>query len=122
MAIIDTMHHIKPDVATVCTGMAASMGAMILSQGAKGKRYVLPNSEVMIHQPLTGVEGQASDIEITAKHILRLKDKLYEMLVDATGKTKTQIEKDSDRDYWMTSDEAKKYGIVDQVLKPKASK
>jgi ATP-dependent Clp protease protease subunit len=98
------------------------MGAMILSQGAKGKRYVLPNSEVMIHQPLTGVEGQASDIEITAKHILRLKDKLYEMLVDATGKTKTQIEKDSDRDYWMTSDEAKKYGIVDQVLKPKASK
>ncbi len=122
MAIIDTMHHIKPDVSTICTGMAASMGAMILSQGKKGKRYVLPNSEVMIHQPLTGVEGQASDIEITAKHIIRLKDKLYEMLVEATGKTKAQIEKDSDRDYWMSSDEAKKYGIVDQVLKPKASK
>jgi ATP-dependent Clp protease protease subunit len=93
---------------------------MILSQGAKGKRYVLPNSEVMIHQPLTGVEGQASDIEITAKHILKLKDKLYEMLANATGKSKAQIEKDSDRDYWMSSDEAKKYGIVDQILKPKA--
>ena len=96
------------------------MGAMILSQGVKGKRFVLPNSEVMIHQPLTGIEGQASDIEITAKHILKLKDKLYEMLVDATGKTRAQIEKDADRDYWMSSEEAKKYGIVDSVLKPKA--
>lgn len=119
MAIIDTMKHIKPDVVTVCMGMAASMGAMILSQGTKGKRYILPNSEVMIHQPLTGVEGQASDIEITAKHILRLKDKLYEMLADATGKTKAQIEKDADRDYWMSADEAKKYGIVDHIFKPK---
>lgn len=122
MAIIDTMHHIKPDVVTVCTGMAASMGAMILSQGAQGKRYALPNSEVMIHQPLSGVEGQASDIEITAKHILKLKDKLYEMLSEATGKTKAQIEKDSDRDYWMSSDEAKKYGLVDTILKPKPAK
>jgi ATP-dependent Clp protease protease subunit len=119
MAIIDTMHHIKPDVSTICTGMAASMGAVILSQGAKGKRFALPNSEVMIHQPLTGVEGQASDIEITAKHILKLKDKLYEMLAESTGKTKAQIEKDGDRDYWMSSDEAKKYGIIDTVLKPK---
>lgn len=119
MAIIDTMKHIKPDVATVCMGMAASMGAMILSQGTKGKRYVLPNSEVMIHQPLTGVEGQASDIEITAKHVLRLKAKLYEMLATSTGKSYAQIEKDADRDYWMTAEEAKKYGIVDQIFKPK---
>jgi len=119
LAIIDTMNHVKPNISTVCMGMAASMGAVILSQGEKGKRYSLPNAEVMIHQPLTGVEGQASDIEITAKHIISLKDKLYEMLAKATGKTKTQIEKDGDRDYWMSADEAKKYGIVDQVLKPK---
>lgn len=121
LAIVDAMHHIKPDVATVCVGMAASMGAVILSQGKKGKRFALPNSEVMIHQPLTGVEGQASDVEITAKHILALKDKLYSMLAEATGKSKAQLEKDGDRDYWMTADEAKKYGIVDTVLKPKAS-
>ncbi|AKM83879.1 TPA: ATP-dependent Clp endopeptidase proteolytic subunit ClpP [Candidatus Campbellbacteria bacterium] len=119
LAIVDTMNHVKPDVSTVCMGMSASMGAVILSQGTKGKRYALPNSEVMIHQPLTGVEGQASDIEITAKHIISLKDKLYEMLAKATGKTKTQIEKDGDRDYWMSAEEAKKYGIVDSVLKPK---
>lgn len=122
LAIVDAMHHIKPDVATVCVGMAASMGAVILSQGKKGKRFALPNSEVMIHQPLTGVEGQASDIEITAKHILKLKDKLYDMLADATGKTRSVLEKDGDRDYWMSSDEAKKYGIVDAVLKPKTAK
>ncbi|MBU1557493.1 ATP-dependent Clp endopeptidase proteolytic subunit ClpP [Patescibacteria group bacterium] len=119
LAIIDTMNHIKPDISTVCMGMSASMGAVILSQGAKGKRYSLPNAEVMIHQPLTGVEGQASDIEITAKHIISLKNKLYEMLAKSTGKSKAQIEKDSDRDYWMSADEAKKYGIVDQVIKPK---
>lgn len=122
LAIIDAMHHIKPDVATVCVGMAASMGAVILSQGKKGKRFALPNSEVMIHQPLTGVEGQASDIEITAKHILHLKDKLYGMLADATGKKKSELEKDGDRDFWMEADEAKKYGIVDQILKPKHNK
>lgn len=122
LAIVDAMHHIKPDVATVCVGMAASMGAVILSQGKKGKRFTLPNSEVMIHQPLTGVEGQASDIEITAKHIVVLKHKLYDMLADATGKTKAQLEKDGDRDYWMSADEAKKYGIVDSVLKPKGGK
>ena len=119
LAIIDAMNHIKPDVATVCVGMAASMGAVILSQGKKGKRFALPNSEVMIHQPLTGVEGQASDIEITAKHIISLKSKLYDLLSKATGKSKTQIEKDGDRDYWMSADEAKKYGVVDEVLKPK---
>jgi len=117
MAIIDTMNFIKPDVSTVCVGIAASMGAMILSQGAKGKRFTLPNSEVMIHQPLTGIEGQASDIEITAKHIIRSKDTLYKMLVKATGKTLEQITKDADRDYWMTSEEAKKYGIVDEIIK-----
>jgi ATP-dependent Clp protease protease subunit len=119
MAIIDTMNIIKPDVVTVCTGMAASMGAMILSQGAKGKRFVLPNAEVMIHQPLTGVEGQASDIEITAKHIMRLKDSLYNMLAEATGKDKKEIEKDADRNYWMTAEEAVKYGIVDEIIAKK---
>jgi ATP-dependent Clp protease protease subunit len=122
MAIIDTMHHIKPEVSTVCTGVAASMGAMILSQGAKGKRYALPNSEVMIHQPLTGAEGQASDIEITARNIIKWRDILRDMLSKATGRSKEQIEKDMDRNFWMLADEAKKYGIVDQVLKPKGSK
>ena len=120
LAIVDAMQHVKPDISTVCVGMSASMGAVILSQGKKGKRFALPNSEVMIHQPLTGVEGQASDIEITAKHIISLKNKLYEMLAKATGKSKSQIEKDGDRDYWMSADEAKKYGIVDEVLKPKS--
>ena len=119
MAIIDTMHHIKPDVATICTGMAASMGALILSQGTKGKRFVLPNSEVMIHQPLGGIQGQASDIAITAQNILKTKARINKMLADATGKTIAQVEKDSDRDYWMSADEAKKYGIIDTVLKPK---
>ncbi len=122
LAIVDAMHHIKPDVATVCVGMAASMGATILSQGKKGKRFALPNAEVMIHQPLTGVEGQASDIEITAKHIVSLKTKLTKMMADATGQTYAKVEKDKDRDYWMSADEAKKYGVVDQVLKPKSSK
>ncbi len=119
MAIIDAMNHLKCDVSVVCTGMAASMGALILSQGTKGKRYCLPNSEVMIHQPMTGVEGQASDVEITAKRILRLKDSSAEMLAKATGKTKTEVLKDMDRDYWMTAEEAKKYGIIDEILKPK---
>ena len=119
LAIVDTMKHIKPDVSTVCIGMAASMGAVILSQGAKGKRFMLPNSEVMIHQPLTGVEGQASDIEITAKHILKLKDKLYTMMAEACGKTKEQLEKDGDRDYWMDAKDSLKYGIVDNILKNK---
>lgn len=122
LAIIDAMNHIKPDVSTVCVGMAASMGATILSQGAKGKRYTLPNAEVMIHQPLTGVEGQASDIEITAKHIIRLKDKLTKMMADATGQTYEKVAKDKDRDYWMNAEEAKKYGLVDHILKPKVSK
>lgn len=122
LAIVDTMHHIKPNVVTICTGMAASMGAIILSQGTKGKRFMLPNSEVMIHQPLTGVEGQASDIQITANHIQRLKEKLTKMLADATGQDYKKVEKDKDRDYWMSADEAKKYGIVDTILKPKNNK
>lgn len=117
MAIIDTMHFVRPDVSTVCVGMAASMGAMILSQGAKGKRFALPNSEVMIHQPLGGAEGQASDIAITAKRILQMREQLYKMLAKATGKPFAQIEKDADRDYFMTSEEAKKYGIIDDIIK-----
>jgi ATP-dependent Clp protease protease subunit len=122
LAIVDAMHHVKPDVATVCMGMAASMAATILSQGKKGKRFTLPNSEVMIHQPLTGVEGQASDIQITAKHIMRLKEKLTQMMADVTGQPYKKVESDKDRDYWMSADEAKKYGIVDHILKPKGSK
>jgi ATP-dependent Clp protease protease subunit len=116
LAIIDTMNHIKNDVSTVCVGMAASMGAVILASGAKGKRYSLPNSEIMIHQPLGGAQGQATDIQITAKQILKLKEKLNKMMADRTGKTFAEIEKDADRDYYMSADEAKKYGIVDKVL------
>jgi ATP-dependent Clp protease protease subunit len=117
LAIVDTMNHIKPDVATVCVGLAASMGSIILSQGAKGKRSVLPNAEVMIHQPWGGAQGQASDIEITARHILKTRDTLNKMLAKATGKPLTQIAKDTDRDFFMDADEAKRYGIVDSVLK-----
>jgi ATP-dependent Clp protease, protease subunit len=117
LAIVDTMNHIKPDVATVCVGLAASMGSIILSQGAKGKRSVLPNAEVMIHQPWGGAQGQASDIEITARHIIKTRDTLNKMLAKATGKPLSQIEKDTDRDFFMDADEAKKYGLVDTILK-----
>lgn len=116
MAIIDTMHFIKCDVSTVCIGMAASMGAMILSAGTAGKRYILPNAEVMIHQPLGGTEGQASDIAIAAEHILKTRETLYKMLAKNTSKTLDQIHKDADRDYWMSSTESVKYGIVDKVI------
>ncbi len=116
MAIIDTMNFIKPDVQTVCVGLAASMGAMILSEGAKGKRSVLPNSRIMIHQPMTGVEGQASDIAITAEQILKIKKNLANMLVRSTGQKLSKIESDMDRDYWMSSEEAKKYGIIDLII------
>ncbi len=123
MAMYDTMNHIKPDVSTVCVGIAASAAAVLLSAGAKGKRFCLPNSEVMIHQVMGGTEGQASDIAIAAKHILRTKENLNKILAKATGKTPQQIEKDSDRDYFMTADEAKKYGIVDEiVVKSKSGK
>lgn len=117
LSIIDTMHHIKPPVATVCVGMAASMGSMILSQGAKGKRFVLPNAEVMIHQPSGGAYGQASDIDITAKHILKTRDRLNKMLARATGQKLTKIEQDVDRDMFMDAEEAKVYGIVDEIYR-----
>lgn len=116
LAIIDTMNHIKNDVSTVCVGIAASMGAVILSSGKKGKRFILPNAEVMIHQPLGGVEGQATDIAITAKHILKTREKLSKMLSANTGKPLTQVEKDVDRDFFLDAEEAKKYGIVDKIL------
>lgn len=116
LAIIDTMNHVKNDVSTVCVGIAASGGAWLLSAGAKGKRFALPNAEVMIHQPLGGAEGQASDIIITAEHILKTKKNLVKMMAKNTGKTETQIEKDVDRDFFLSAEEAKKYGIIDKVL------
>jgi ATP-dependent Clp protease protease subunit len=120
LAMLDTMNHIKPDVATVCVGMAASAAAIILAAGTKGKRYVLPNSEVMIHQPWGGAQGQATDIEITAKHIIATRERLNKILAKATGQTLSKIEKDVERDYFMSADEAKKYGIVDEILPHKA--
>lgn len=117
MAIIDTMNFIKPKVSTVCVGLAASMGAMLLSAGEKGKRFILPNSHVMIHQPLSGVQGQASDIEITAKQIIKIKENLRDMLVKATGQKKDRVEQDMDRDFWMDANQALKYGIVDKIIK-----
>jgi ATP-dependent Clp protease, protease subunit len=123
LAIVDTMNFIKADVSTICVGIAASMGALLLSSGTKGKRFALPNSEVMIHQVMGGAEGQASDIAINAKHILRTKDTLNKMLAKNTGQSIATIDKDSDRDYYMTADEAKKYGIVDEIVsKPKILK
>lgn len=115
LAIIDTMNHIKNKVSTVCVGIAASMGAVILSAGEKGKRYALPNAEVMIHQPLGGVEGQAADIAITAKHILKTRERINKILSDNTGKPLSQIEKDVDRDFFLDAEEAKKYGIIDKI-------
>ncbi|MBP5555377.1 MAG: ATP-dependent Clp endopeptidase proteolytic subunit ClpP [Lachnospiraceae bacterium] len=116
MAIYDTMHYIKCDVSTVCIGMAASMGAFLLAGGQKGKRYILPNAEVMIHQPLGGAKGQASDIEIAAKNIIRTKEKLNKILSENTGKSYEQMCKDTDRDNWMTAQEAVEYGLVDSVI------
>lgn len=116
LAIVDTMNHIRPDVSTFCVGIAASGAALILSAGKKGKRFILPNAEVMIHQPLGGVEGQATDIAISAKHILKTRDSLNKILSKNTGKPLTQIEKDVERDFFMDSEEAKKYGIVDEIV------
>ena len=116
MAIYDTMNHIKPDVATVCVGIAASAAAVILSSGAKGKRYCLPNSEVMIHQVMGGAEGQATDIAIAAKHILRTKENLNKILSKNTGKSIKEVEADAERDYWLTAEEAKKYGVIDEII------
>ncbi|MCD8186348.1 MAG: ATP-dependent Clp endopeptidase proteolytic subunit ClpP [Rikenellaceae bacterium] len=122
LGIYDTMHLISSDVATICTGMAASMGAILLTAGEKGKRSALPHSRIMIHQPLGGAEGQASDIEITARQILRTKKELYEILSLHTGQTVKKIEKDADRDYWMTSPEARDYGLIDEVLSKRPKK
>lgn len=116
LGIYDTMNFINPDVATICTSLAASMASVILSAGAKGKRAALPHARIMIHQPSGGAGGQASDIEITAKQIVSLRDELYEILAQNTGKTKEQIHKDSDRDYWMKAPEAQNYGLIDEVL------
>lgn len=116
MAIYDTMNYLKCDVSTICIGLAASMGAFILSSGAKGKRFVLPNSEVMIHQPLGGAQGQASDIAIQAKHIQHIKEKINKILSENTGQPLEKIEKDTDRDNYMTAEEAKKYGLVDKIF------
>ena len=116
MAIYDTMQFIKSDVSTLCTGMAASMGAFLLAAGAKGKRFSLPNSRIMIHQPLGGAQGQASDIEIQAREILYLRERLNGILADKTGKTAEQIGKDTDRDNFMSADEAAQYGLIDKVL------
>ncbi|MBT6568412.1 MAG: ATP-dependent Clp endopeptidase proteolytic subunit ClpP [Flavobacteriales bacterium] len=116
LGIYDTMQFISPDVATICTGMAASMGAVLLCAGADGKRSALPHSRVMIHQPLGGAQGQASDIEITAREILKLKDELYAIIAKHSKQTVEKVHNDSDRDYWMRSEEAKAYGMVDEVL------
>jgi ATP-dependent Clp protease, protease subunit len=116
MAMYDTMQFIKPDVSTICFGIAASMGAVILAAGAAGKRMALPNAEVMIHQVMGGAEGQASDIEISARHILRTKDKLNHILAQHTGQSLKKVEKDTDRDYYMSSEEAKEYGLIDKII------
>lgn len=116
MAIYDTMQHVKPDIETICIGLAASAASVLLSAGAKGKRFVLPNAEVMIHQVLGGVEGQATDIDIHARHILKVRDRLNKILAKHTGQKLSKIEADTERDYFMTADEAKTYGIVDKVL------
>ena len=119
LAIYDTIQYIKPDVSTICVGMAASMGAVLLGSGTKGKRLALPNSEILLHQVMGGVEGQAVEIEITAKQILKMKDKLNAILGKHTGQSLSKIEKDTDRDFYMTAAEAKEYGLVDEVIKNK---
>lgn len=119
LAMLDTMRHVKPDVSTTCVGIAASGGAILLAGGAKGKRFALPNAEVMIHQPWGGAQGQVSDIEITAKQLLKTRERLNKMLADATGQPLDKIEKDVERDYFMSAEDAKKYGLIDKVHKEK---
>ena len=116
LAILDTMNYIKSDVSTICIGMAASMGAVLLAAGSKGKRYSLPNSDIMIHQPSGGAQGMASDIEITAKEILKKREQINKILADATGQPSKKIAKDTDRDRWLTAEEAKEYGLIDEVI------
>ena len=122
MAIYDTMKYIKCDVSTICIGLAASMGAFLLSSGTKGKRFALPNSEIMIHLPLGGAQGQASDIEIQAKHIKNIKNKLNKILSENSGKTIKEIEKDTDRDNFMSAEEAKEYGLIDEIFVTRKTK
>ncbi len=121
MAIYDTMNYIKCDVSTICIGMAASMGAFLLSGGAKGKRYALPNAEIMIHQPLGGAQGQATEIEIAAQHILKTKKKLNEIIAANCGKSVEEVEKATDRDNWMTAEEALEYGLIDKIVENRAN-
>ncbi len=119
LAVYDTMQYVKPEISTVCVGMAASMGGFLLAAGQKGKRYSLPNAEILLHQVAGGVTGQASEIEITAKQILKLKDRLNKILVKHTGQPLERIEKDTDRDFYLTAEEAKEYGVIDEVIKTK---
>ena len=119
MAIYDTMQYVKCDVATICIGMAASMGAVLLAAGAKGKRFALPNSEILLHQLMGGVEGQAIEVEIAAKHIVKIKERLNQILTKHAGQPLEKIEKDTDRDFWLSSQEAKEYGLIDQIIKTK---
>ena len=122
LAIYDTMQHVKPDVSTICVGMAASMGAVILAAGKKGKRFALPNSEILLHQVMGGAEGQATEIEITAKQILKIKEKINQILAKHTSQSVNKIEKDTDRDFYLSSAEAREYGIIDEIIKPKGGK
>lgn len=123
MAIFDTMQHVRPDVCTICVGLAASMGAFLLAAGAKGKRYALPNSEILIHQPMGGAQGQATDIEIHARRILRMRERLNQILAERTGQSLQKIQQDTERDYFMSAEEAKAYGIIDEVMyQPRAKK
>ncbi len=119
MAIYDTMQYIKPDVSTICVGMAASMGAFLLLSGAKGKRIALPNSQILLHQVMGGAEGQATDVAITAKQIVKVKDKLNQIISKHTGQSFAKVEKDTDRDFYMTPQEAKEYGVIDEIIKSK---
>ena len=119
LAIYDTMQYVKPDISTICIGQAATMGAVLLAAGAKGKRFALPNARIMIHQPLGGVQGQATDIDIQAKEILRMREELNDILAHHTGQSMEKIEKDTDRDFFMSAEEAKEYGIVDEVISSK---
>ena len=119
LAIYDTMQYVKPDISTICLGMAASMGATLLAAGAKGKRFALPNSQILLHQVAGGVTGEAIEIEITAKQIIKIKEKLNKILEKHTGQPLEKIEKDTDRDFYLSADEAKEYGLIDQVIKPK---
>ena len=121
LAIYDTMQYVKPDVSTICMGLAASMGAVLLAAGAKGKRYALPHSRIMIHQPWGGVQGQAADIAIQAKEILSTRDRINEILANHTGQARTQIEKDTDRDFFMSSEDAVKYGLIDEIMSRSAN-